>query len=124
MFPMAKIMLSSQCHGENSQFKGEKSPFCDNLTALSHSKSFCIPNFEMCSLAIIINFLYYLIILYGVEFSQFFYKTMQKIPNSGRVMFPKWGEKPCIISSILTLHLQCDCRICYASYIHCIQTML
>ena len=42
----------------------------------------------------ILDFLFYMIILYDVSFSLFFYKTKPKFHNSGgRVMFLKWGEK-------------------------------
>ena len=43
----------------------------------------------------IFDFLFYMTILYDVSFSQFCINDTKKTPNSGgRVMFPKWGEKP------------------------------
>ena len=87
----------------NSQFREQEklSPFCHILTELYHSKLyFCIPKFEMCLLA---NQKFYFSgylknILYTVSFSQFGIKQSKNFPIfKGRVMFPKWGEKPWIV---------------------------
>ena len=98
MFPMAKTMFFfpvSRRKFPIPETKKKKSPLCDILTALCHNKLyFYIQNVEMFLFVNqIFDFLFNLIILYGVSFSQFCMKRCEKFPLLGSFHVPKMGRK-------------------------------
>ena len=88
-FPNFKEKIS------NSRNKKKRSTYCEILSALCHSKLyFCIPNVKMCLLVNqIFDFLFNLIILYGVSFSQFCIKRHKNFPILGVGSCSQKGEK-------------------------------